>query len=72
MMIGMIKHSQSAQRNKVAVSLQYLKKEVTNGVKDQTFYKLGYHFLMKVARFVQSAQTRNFVEFLQYIKSMIT
>ena len=28
----MIKHSQSTQRNKFAISLQYLKKEVRNGV----------------------------------------
>ena len=30
--MGMIKHSQSTQSNKFAISLQYLKKEVRNGV----------------------------------------
>ena len=32
LLLGMIKHSQSTQSNKFAISLQYLKKEVSNGV----------------------------------------
>ena len=32
LMLGLIKHSQSTQSNKFAVSLQYLKKEVRKGV----------------------------------------
>ena len=32
LVIGMIKDSQSAQSNKFAISLQYLKKEVRSGV----------------------------------------
>ena len=32
LLMGMIKHSQSTQSNKFAMSLQYLKKEVRNGV----------------------------------------
>ena len=32
LLMGMIKHSQSTQSNKFAVYLQYLKKEVRNGV----------------------------------------
>ena len=32
LLIGMIKHSQSTQSNKFAISLQYLKKEVCNGL----------------------------------------
>ena len=45
-----IKHSQSTQSNKFAISLQYLKKEVRNGVhflhaeKYQSFYKLALSF----------------------------
>ena len=35
---------------------------------DQNFCKLDYHFLMKVARHVQSNQKRKFIKFLQYIK----
>ena len=53
LLMGMIKHSQCTQSNKFAISLQYLKKEVRNGVhllhadKHQNFYKLDYHFLWK-------------------------
>ena len=50
MMVDLIKHSQSTESNKLAISLQYLKKEVRNGVEDQNFYKLDYRFLMKIAR----------------------
>ena len=48
--MDVIKHSQSAQSNKFKISLQYLKKEVRNGVdflhadKHQNFYKLDYRF----------------------------
>ena len=51
--MGMIKHSQIAQSNKFAVSLQYLKKEVSNvghfwhADKRQNFYKFVLSFLMK-------------------------
>ena len=52
LLMGMIKHSQSTQINKFAISLQYLKKEVREGVhflhldKHQSFYKLAL-FLQK-------------------------
>ena len=69
MLMSMTKHSQS---NEFAISLQYLKKEVRNGVKDQNFYKLAYHFLIKVTTHVQSTQKRIFIKFLQYIKSKLT
>ena len=49
-MVDLIKHSQSTESNKLAIPLQYLKKEVRNGVEDQNFYKLDYRFLMKIAR----------------------
>ena len=32
LLMGMIKYSQSTQSNKFAISLQYLKKEIRNGV----------------------------------------
>ena len=73
LLMGKIKHSQSTQSNKFAISLQYLKKEVRNGVlflhahKHQSFYKLALSFLMEVARHVQGTQNRNLVIFLQYI-----
>ena len=47
LLMGMIKHSQSTQISKHAISLQYLKKEVREGVhflhldKHQSFYKLA-------------------------------
>ena len=53
LLMGMIKHSQSTQSNNFAISLQYLKKEVRNGVhflhadKHQSFYKLDYCFWWK-------------------------
>ena len=77
LLMGMIKHSQSTQSNKFAISLQYLKKEVRNGVhflhadKHQNFYKLALSFLMEVARHVQSTQNRKLVKFLQYIKKKV-
>ena len=60
LLMGMIKHSQSTQSKKYAIPLQYLKKEVRNGVhflhaeKHQSFYKLALLFLMEVARPVQN------------------
>ena len=70
----MIKHSQITQSNKFAISLQYHKKEVWNGVhfwhadKSQSFYKLVLYFLAEVTRHVQNTQNRKLVIFLQYIK----
>ena len=45
--MGMIKHSQITQSKTFAMSLQYLQKEVMNGVhfevhQGQNFYKLDY------------------------------
>ena len=60
LLMGMMKCSQSTQSNTFAMSLQYLKKEVTDGIyflyadKHQSFYKLALSFLMEVARDVQS------------------
>ena len=73
LLMGMIKHSQSTQSNKFAISLQYLKKEVRDRVhflhadKHESLYKLALSFLMEVARHVQSTQNRKLVIFLQYI-----
>ena len=74
----MIKYSQSTQSDKFAKSLQYLNKEVRNGVhflhadKHQSFYKFGLLFLMQVARYVQSTQNTNLEIFLQYIKKRVS
>ena len=69
LMMWMIKHSQSTQKNKLLVSLQYLKKEVRNGVhflhagKHQSFYKLVLLLLIEAARHVQITQNRKLVIF---------
>ena len=52
-MMGMIKHFHSTQSKKFAISIQYLKKEVRQGVnfmradQDQSFYKLALSLLME-------------------------
>ena len=74
LLIGMITHSQVTQSNKFVIYLQYLKKEVINGVhflhadKHQSFYKLALSFLIKVTRHVQITQNRKLVIFLQCLK----
>ena len=63
----LIKNSEITQSNKFAVSLQYLKKEVRNGVhfmhadKHQSFYKVALLFLM--AKHAQSTTNRKLVNF---------
>ena len=70
-LMGMIKHSQSTQNNKFQISLQYLKKDVKDGIhvfhtnRHQSFYKLTLSFLMEVARHVLNTQKRKLVIFLQ-------
>ena len=60
----MIKHSQSFQSNKFAISLQYLRREVRGGVhffhsdKYQSFSKAALSFLIEVAKHVQITQNR--------------
>ena len=68
-LMGMVKHSQSSQNSNFATSLQYLKKEVRNGVHflHAEVDKLALSFLMEVARHVQSTQNRKLVIFLKYI-----
>ena len=60
LLMGMIYYSQSTQSNKFAISLQYLKKEVRNGVFDgssQTRWKY--------------TENRKLVNFLQYTKKKV-
>ena len=65
----MMKNSQSTQSNKFAISLQYLKKEVGNGVyflhtdKHQSFLKFAELYFMEVARHAQSTQNRKLITF---------
>ena len=73
----MIKYSQITQSKKVALSLQYDKKEVRSSVhflhadKHQSFYKLALSFFMEVAKHAQSTQ-RKLVIFLQFIKNKVS
>ena len=58
------------------MSLQYLLKEVMNGVhfgvhQDQNFYKLDYRFLMKVVRHVQSNQKKKLLNFCNILRKSI-
>ena len=77
LLIGMIKHSQDTESNKFVIFLQYIKKEVRNGVhflnadKNQSFDKLALLFLMEATRHVQSTQNRKLLKFLQYIKKKV-
>ena len=77
LLIGMIKHSQRTQSNKFVIFLQYLTKEVRNGVhflhadKHQSFDKLALLYLMEATRHVSSTQNRKLVKFLQYIKEKV-
>ena len=70
----MIKPSQSTQSNKIAISLQYLEKEVGDEVhflqadKYQSFYKLELSVLVEVARHVRSTQNRKLVIFFNILK----
>ena len=72
-LIGMVRHSQSFQNSKFAMSLQYLKKEVRNGLhflhadKRQSFHSFALLFMMKVARQVQNKENRK----LQTIKKKL-
>ena len=73
LLVGMIKHSQTTQSNKFAISLQYLEKEVIDGVyflhadEHNSFYRLALSFLMEVTRQTQSTQNRRLVIFLKYL-----
>ena len=77
LLMAMIKRSQSTQSNKFAISLQYLKKEVRNGLhlwhadKRQSLFKLALLFLMEVTKHVQSTQNGKLVIFLQCIKKKV-
>ena len=62
LLMGMIRHSQSTQSKEFAISLQYLKREIRDGVhfmytyKHRSFYKMALSFLMEVTRYVQSSK----------------
>ena len=65
LLMGVVKHSESTQSNKFAISLQHFKREVRDGTyflhadKHQGFYELTLKFLMEVVMHAQSAQNRS-------------
>ena len=65
LLMGIIRDSQNS---KFLISVQYLKKEVRDGVH---FYKLAFSFLMEVARRVQGTQNRKLVIFLRYLNKKL-
>ena len=77
--MGMVKHSQSYQNSKFAMSLQYLKKEVRDevdffymqkNIKD--FFKLILSFSVCVAKHAQITQNNKFAISLQYLKKEVS
>ena len=73
LLIGMIKHSQSTQIDKFAISLQYLKKgkEFIFCIQINIKFLQAGILLREVVRHVQSLQNRNLVIFLQYLKNIL-
>ena len=65
LLMGVVKHSESTQSNKFAISLQHFKREVRDRTyflhadKHQGFYELTLKFLMEVVMHAQSAQNRS-------------
>ena len=74
LLIALIKHSQITRSNKFAITLQYLEKEVMDGVhflrvdKHLNFYNLALSFLIEVTGHVQSTLNKNLITFLQCLK----
>ena len=73
LLLGMIKHSQSTQSNKFAISLQYLKKRSQE--ESSFFLQADKHqsllFLMEVTRYVQRTRNRKLVIFLQRVLQLL-
>ena len=76
--MGMVKHSQSSQNSKFAMSLQYLKKEVRDYVEFfymqknlKDFIKLILSFSVCVPKHAQITQNK-FAISLQYLKKEVS
>ena len=65
LLMGVVKHSESTESSKFAISLQCFKREVRDGTyflhadKHQGFYELTLKFLMEAVMHAQSAQNRS-------------
>ena len=69
----MARHVQITQNNKFAISLQYLKKEVSNEVvclhadKHESLLQIDTMILMGIVKHSQSSQNSKFAMSLQYL-----
>ena len=68
--MGMIKHSQSTQSSKFAISWNIIKKLGMLNIKVSTTWH--YFILMEVARHNRSTQNWKLVIFLQYLKKKVS
>ena len=73
----MVRHAQSTQNNKFAISLQYLKKELSNKVdflqadKHESLLQIDRMILMGMVKHSQSSQNSKFAMPLQYLKKKV-
>ena len=71
------RHSQSTQNNKFAISLQYLKKELSDEVdflhadKHEILLQIDSMILMGIVKHSQSSQNSKFAMSLQYLKKEV-
>ena len=73
----MARHAHITQNNKFAISLQHLKKEVSNTVdflhadKHESLLQIDTMILMETVKYSQSSQNRKFAMSLQYLKKKL-
>ena len=71
------RHAQITQNNKFAISLQYLKKEVSDEVdflhadKHESLLQIDTMILMGIVKHSQSSQNSKFTMSLQYLKKEV-
>ena len=71
------RHAQITQNNKFAISLQYIKKKVSDEVdcfdadKHQSFLHINTMILMGMVKHSQSSYDSKFAMFLQYLKKKV-
>ena len=75
--MSVARHAQIDQNNKFAISLQYLKKEVSDEVdnlhedKHESLIKIDTMILMGMAKHSQSFQNNKIARSLQYLKKEV-
>ena len=73
----MARHAHITQNNKFAISLQHLKKEVSDTVdflhadKHESLLQIDTMILMETVKYSQSSQNRKFAMSLQYLKKKL-